>query len=130
MKKEPIFTEKAPKPVGPYSQAIKFGNLIYCSGQIAIDPATNEFIKNRTYENETFQVMKNLISVLEEAGSSLQKVLRTTIYLKDINQFSKVNEIYSDFLKGTIQPSRACIEVSRLPKDALVEIDCISYVDD
>ena len=117
MSKKSIFSENAPKPVGSYSQAIKVENIVYCSGQIAIDPKTNEMIPNSNFESETKQIMKNLISVLEEAGSNIHNIIRTTIYITDIDQFSKVNEIYSTFFENSIKPARACVEVSSLPKD-------------
>lgn len=118
-----INTKKAPLPIGPYSQAVIFNELVFCSGQIGIDPETGELRK--TLEEQTVQIMENLKQILEEAQSSFENVLKTTIYLTDINHFSKVNEIYSSYFKKT-KPARSTIAVSSLPKEALVEIDLIA----
>ena len=127
--KKVIKTSKAPDPVGPYNQAIKAGGFIYCSGQIAIDPNSNEIIGLGDIEKETVQVLKNLIAVLEAGGAKIDDVIKTTIYLTDLNNFQIVNNIYSDFFKVADPPARACVEVSSLPKGVLIEIDCVAYVD-
>ncbi|GAB6072094.1 RidA family protein [Venenivibrio stagnispumantis] len=121
-----INTEKAPKAIGPYSQAIKFENLLFISGQIAINPQTNQLI-NGGIEEQTKQVMENIKAILQEAGLTFDNVIKTTIYLKDINDFAKVNEIYGSYFKEH-KPARATVEVSRLPKDALIEIEVIAGI--
>ena len=124
-----IKTSNAPDPVGPYNQAIKAGNFIYCSGQIAIDPVSNEINCLGNIEKETTQVLKNLLAVLNAGGAKAEDVIKTTIYLTDLKNFQTVNEIYSNFFKVETPPARACIEVSSLPKGVLVEIDCVAYLD-
>ncbi len=124
-----IKTSGAPDPVGPYNQAIKAGNFIYCSGQIAIDPVSNEINCLGNIEKETIQVLKNLLAVLNAGGAKKEDVIKTTIYLTDLNNFKTVNNIYSDFFKVDSPPARACVEVSSLPKGVLVEIDCVAFVD-
>lgn len=120
-----VFTDKAPLPVGPYSQAIVINNLIFCSGQIGIDPKNNQLVDG--IENQTKQVLNNLKMILDESGSSIDKVIKTTIFLKDINQFQIVNKIYEDFFKDH-KPARSTVEVSNLPKGALIEIELIAYI--
>ena len=124
-----IKTSNAPDPVGPYNQAIRAGNFIYCSGQIAIDPVSNEINCLGDIEKETTQVLKNLLAVLNAGGAKAEDVIKTTIYLTDLKNFQTVNAIYSDFFKVETPPARACIEVSSLPKGVLVEIDCVAYLD-
>ena len=125
---EPIETKFAPKPVGPYNQAVRVENWLYCSGQIALDPLTGEMIGNGNIEEETMQVLKNLLAVIEAAGGKNSNVIRTTIYLTDLNDFAKVNEIYAETFGETISPARACVEVSNLPKGGKIEIDCIAWL--
>ena len=124
-----IETKFAPKPVGPYNQAILVENYLYCSGQIALDPSTGVMIGAGNIEEETRQVLKNLIAVVEAAGGKSSNVVRTTIYLTDLNDFAKVNEIYAETFKETVRPARACVEVSNLPKGGKVEIDCIAWLE-
>ena len=124
-----IKTSKAPDPVGPYNQAIKAGNFIYCSGQIAIDPISNKIKCLGNIEKETSQVLKNLLAVLNAGGARAEDVIKTTIYLTDLKNFKTVNDIYSDFFKGDKPPARACVEVSSLPKGVLIEIDCVAFLD-
>ncbi len=124
-----IKTTKAPAPVGPYNQAIKAGNFIYCSGQIAIDPISNKINCLGNIEKETTQVLKNLLAVLNAAGARAEDVIKTTIYLTDLKHFKTVNDIYSDFFKVENPPARACVEVSSLPKGVLIEIDCVAFLD-
>ena len=121
-----INTDKAPKAIGPYSQAVKYENFLFISGQIAIDPKTQEFISG-TVEEQTKRVMENIKAILEEAGMSFDNVVKTTIYLKNINDFQKVNEIYSFYFKEH-KPARATVEVSNLPKGALIEIEVIAGI--
>lgn len=124
MLKKIIYSDQAPEPIGPYSQAIQFNNLIFTSGQIAFDPKTGQLITGNV-EQQTKLVLNNLNEVLKAAGSSLDSVIKTTIFLKDMGDFAKVNEIYSEYF-GTSKPARSTVEVSRLPKDVLIEIDCIA----
>ena len=124
-----IKTSKAPEPVGPYNQAIKAGSFIYCSGQIAIDPVSNKINCLGVIEEETIQVLKNLLAVLDAGGAKVQDVIKTNIYLTDLKNFQTVNEIYSKFFNVEVPPARACIEVSSLPKGVLIEIDCVAYLD-
>jgi 2-iminobutanoate/2-iminopropanoate deaminase len=124
--KEIISTNNAPAAIGPYSQAIKVGNMVFVSGQIPIDPKTGEFVSNDVAE-QTEQVLKNLSAVLEAAGSSLANVVKTTVFLADMNDFVVMNEIYAKHFADN-KPARATVQAARLPKDARVEIDCIALV--
>jgi len=125
---DPIDTLLAPKPVGPYNQAVLVENWLYCSGQIALDPSTGVMVGNGNIEEETRQVLKNLIAVVEAAGGENSNVIRTTIYLTDLNDFAKVNQIYAETFDNKISPARACVEVSNLPKGGKIEIDCIAWL--
>ena len=127
--KKVIKTSNAPDPVGPYNQAIKAGNFIFCSGQIAIDPVSNEINCLGNIEQETNQVLKNLLAVLNAGGAKAEDVIKTTIYLTDLKHFKPVNDIYSEFFNGENPPARACVEVSSLPKGVLIEIDCVAFLD-
>ena len=124
--KETISTEKAPSAIGPYSQAVKAGNMVFCSGQIPIDPTTGEFVSNNVAE-QTHQVLTNLSAVLEAAGTSLNNVVKTTVFLADMNDFTAMNEIYAEFFSDN-KPARATVQAARLPRDARVEIDCIAII--
>lgn len=124
MKKEIIKTEKAPSAVGPYSQAIKIGNLLFVSGQISINPETNEFTDG-DIETQTEQVLKNIKAVLEAGGSLLEDVVKVTIYLRNIEDFALVNKVYGRYFEKYL-PARACVEISKLYKDAKIEIDAIA----
>ena len=130
MSKEIVYTINAPEPIGPYSQAIKMNAknlfLIYTSGQIAIDPATGDMVEGNI-KAQTKQVMKNINALLEESGTDLSHVIKTTVFLKSIDEFAAMNEIYAEYF-GTSKPARSTIEVARLPKDAKVEIEVIAYV--
>ena len=121
---EIIATEKAPAALGPYSQAIRTNGMIYCSGQIPINPATGA-IEVKTIEEQPTQSITNLKNVLEKAGSSLAKVVKTTVFIKNMNDFAALNKVYAE-LFGDTKPARSCVEVARLPKDVLVEIECIA----
>jgi len=125
MKKE-VKTEKAPKAIGPYSQAIVAGGFVYCSGQIPIDPASGN-LNTGSIEEQTRQVIKNLSAVLEAAGTSLDQVVKTTVFLQDMNEFAKMNEVYGEFLKAPY-PARATVQVVRLPKDVKVEIEAVAVL--
>lgn len=124
--KEIISTENAPGAIGPYSQAIKAGNMVFVSGQIPIDPATGEFVSGDIHE-QTSQVLRNLSAILDAAGTSLNNVVKTTVFLADMNDFSAMNAVYSEFFNEN-KPARATVEAARLPRDARVEIECIAVV--
>ena len=123
-----VVTSQAPAPVGPYNQAVKAGGLLFCSGQIALDPASGEMVGGGDVEAETRQVLANLKAVLAEAGCSPQQVVRTTVFLADLGDFARVNAIYADTFGAGVSPARACVEVAALPKGARVEIDCIAVL--
>lgn len=122
--KKAIATTKAPAAIGPYAQGNIIGNLIFVSGQIPLDPATGQFPDG--IEAQTKQSLSNAKAILEEAGSSMDKVVKTTVFLNDMNDFAKMNEVYGTFFKEGAYPSRSAVEVARLPKDALVEIEVIA----
>ena len=122
-----INTDHAPKPVGPYSQAVRAGNRLYISGQVAIDPISNTIIKSNI-EDETTQIMKNIENILKEAGLMFDNVVRTKIYLTNMNDFSAVNNVYGSYFKSS-PPARTTIEVSGLPLGVNVEIDMIAVFD-
>jgi len=124
--KETISTENAPGAIGPYSQAVKAGNFIFCSGQIPINPETGEFVSEDVGE-QTRQVLKNLSAVLESAKTSLSSVVKTTVFLADMNDFAAMNEVYAEFFNEN-KPARATVQAARLPRDARVEIECIAVV--
>ena len=124
--KEVISTHKAPGAIGPYSQAVRADNLLFCSGQIPIDPSTGEFVSGGIAE-QTEQVLKNLGAVLEAAGASFESVVKTTVFVADMNDFGAMNEVYGRYFDSN-KPARATVEAARLPKDARVEIDCIAFV--
>ena len=118
-----IYTEKAPEAVGPYSQAVVSNGMVYTSGQIAINPLTNT-VEATTIQEQTEQVMKNLGAVLEKAGSSFEKAVKTTCFLADMNDFGAFNEIYGKYFTGL--PARSCVAVKTLPKNVLVEVEVIA----
>jgi len=124
--KEVITTENAPGAIGPYSQAVKAGNMVFCSGQIPIDPQTGDFVSDNVAE-QTRQVLTNLNAVLEAAGTNLNNVVKTTVFLADMNDFTEMNNIYAEFFSEN-KPARATVQAARLPKDARVEIECIAIV--
>jgi len=124
--KKVILTQKAPQPIGPYSQAIRVGNFLFCSGQVPLDPVSGQVVSGGIKE-QTTQVMKNIQAVLSEAGCSWESVVKTTIFLKSMNDFPQVNEIYGGYFKSS-PPARSTVEVSRLPKDVNVEIELIAVI--
>ena len=124
MPNQAISTSSAPAALGPYSQAIKAGNTVYCPGQIPINPATGA-IEAVTVEDQTRQAITNLKHVLEAAGGGLQSVVKTTVFISDMNDFAAVNGVYAE-LFGETKPARSCVEVSRLPKDVKIEIEAIA----
>ncbi|KAH8549414.1 endoribonuclease L-PSP [Umbelopsis sp. PMI_123] len=123
----PVQTSKAPSAIGPYSQAIKVNNLVYTSGQIPVIPETGELVEGGIQE-QTHQVMKNLGEVLKASGSSLNRVVKTTVFLKNMNDFVAMNEIYGTYFPET-KPARSAVEVARLPKDVQVEVECVALTD-
>jgi 2-iminobutanoate/2-iminopropanoate deaminase len=122
--REAVSTSNAPKAIGPYSQAIKANGFVFISGQVALDPATGNVITGGI-EQQTEQVMKNLSAILQAAGSGWEKVVRTTVYLKNMSEFAQMNEVYGKF-HAAAPPARSTVEVARLPKDVLVMIDVIA----
>ena len=122
---EKIFTQQAPAAIGPYSQAVRTGNLVYTSGQIPIDPATGA-IESADITGQTEQVMKNLQAVLEAAGSSPDRAVKTLCFLKNMDDFAAFNEVYARYFTG--KPARSCVAVAALPKDALVEVEVVAEV--
>ncbi|AHC51485.1 endoribonuclease [Sulfolobus acidocaldarius SUSAZ] len=118
-----IYTEKAPRPIGPYSQAIKVGNFLFVSGQIPIDPKTGELVKGGIKE-QTKAVMENLKAIIESAGFTLQDVVMSNVYLKDLNMFNDFNEVYSTYFLNK-PPARVTVQVAKLPRDSLIEISVI-----
>lgn len=127
VRKTVVRSASAPEPIGAYSQAIRTGNMLFVSGQIALDPATGELI-TANIAVETKQVMRNIKAVLEEAGATMDHVVKATIFLKDLSQFQAVNEAYGSFFHGTF-PARETVEVSRLPKDVSIEISVVAVVE-
>ncbi|HEY6803230.1 MAG TPA: RidA family protein [Pyrinomonadaceae bacterium] len=121
-----VQTESAPAAIGPYSQAVKANGLVFCSGQIPIDPQTGQFVSGGVAE-QTEQVLKNLSAVLEAAGSSLDQVVKTTVFLADMKEFAAMNEVYGKFFTG-VSPARATVAAAGLPKDALVEIEAVALL--
>ena len=125
MKKEVMVNKKAPSAIGPYSPALKVGNLIFVSGQIPIDPKTGEMIEGEI-ESKTRMVLENLKAVLEPYSIGLENVVKTIIFLKNMNNFARVNKVYGEYFKEKF-PARSCVEVSRLPKDADIEIEAVAF---
>jgi len=121
--KKVIATDKAPAAIGPYSQAIEIGNLVFTSGQIPVDPATGEIPEG--VEAQAEQAFTNVKELLAAAGTSIENVIKTTVFIKDMNDFGKINEIYAKYFAGSY-PARSCVEVARLPKDVLIEIEAIA----
>lgn len=126
MTKEIVKTDKAPAAIGPYSQAIKFGEFVFISGALGLNPVTGQ-LADGGVESQTKQCLENLKAILEASGSRLDKVLKTTVFIKDMNDFPVVNKIYGEYFNVN-QPARSTVEVARLPKDGLVEIEAIATV--
>ena len=129
MKKHIIATDKAPKAIGPYSQAVRAGNLLFTAGQVGVDPATQLVVAGGITE-QTTRAMENLKAILEEAGTSLARTVKATVFLKDMKDFAAMNAVFGEYLaaKGVAPPARSTVEVARLPKDVLVEIELIAEV--
>lgn len=122
-----VLTEKAPKPIGPYSQGIIVdGRIIYTAGQVAIDPSTNQIVEG-DIKVQTRQVLKNVEAVLTAAGASMDSVVKTTVFLRDFNDFAAMNEVYAEFFSGSA-PARSTVEVARLPRDMKVEIEAVAVI--
>ena len=126
MSKKIIKTDKASLPVGPYNQAVAIGNLIYTAGQIPLDVQGN--MVPGGIKEQTQQVLENVKSVIEAGGSSLEKVVKATVFLKDLNDFAGMNEIYGQYFKAETAPARTTIQVARIPKDSLVEIEVVAHI--
>ena len=128
MKKQIIHTDKAPQAIGPYSQGVKYNGFIYTSGQIPFNVEKNELVTTGI-QDEVHQVMKNVIAILEAGGTSIDNIVKTTIFVKDLNDFNAVNEIYASYFNDTNYPARECVEVARLPRDVNVEISVIAIAE-
>jgi 2-iminobutanoate/2-iminopropanoate deaminase len=129
IEKKIICTSNAPAPVGPYNQAIAVsGTMVFLAGQIALDPQTGEIVGMGDIVTQTKQVMNNIAAILKEAGADWSNVVKTSVFLKDLTDFATVNQIYAQYFDEATAPARACVEVSRLPKDVLVEIECIAVI--
>jgi len=124
--KDIVLTDRGPKPIGPYSQAVKSNGFVFVSGQVALDPATGEFVGTEI-RTQTERVMENLKAILEAAGVLLTHVVKTTVYLKDMNDFTAMNEVYARYFTAA-PPARSTVQAVRLPKDALVEIDVVAFL--
>lgn len=120
----PIHSEQAPQAIGPYSQAVRFGDFIFCSGQIPLDPATMQLVDGEI-EAQTHQVLTNLAHVLEAAGSSLSRVVKTTVFMQDLGEFTRMNGVYAEYFP-TQPPARSTVQVAALPRGARIEIECIA----
>ncbi|MBM7855661.1 2-iminobutanoate/2-iminopropanoate deaminase [Desulfohalotomaculum tongense] len=120
-----IQTDQAPAAIGPYSQAVKFGSMVFVSGQLPVDPASGNIAN--TIQAQTHQSLKNVEAILKQAGCSLKNVVKTTVFIKNMDQFSELNEVYSQYFRES-PPARACVEVARLPKDVLVEIEAVAFI--
>jgi 2-iminobutanoate/2-iminopropanoate deaminase len=127
MEKTVIFTSLAPAAIGPYSQAIRAGNLLFVSGQVALDPSLGKVIDDKSVAAQTRRVLANVQAILAAAGASLENVVKTTVFLKDMNDFAEMNTVYGEFFRSE-PPARATVEVSRLPRDVSIEIDCIAVL--
>jgi len=128
MTKKIIFSDKAPKPVGPYSQAVRAGQLVFCAGQVPIDPASGK-ITATDISAQTEQVIKNIQAVLAAENLTLENVVKTTVFMKDLQDFAKMNDVYARHFKAETAPARSTFQVARLPLDALVELEVIAAAD-
>lgn len=125
MDKTVISTPLAPSAIGPYSQGIRSGNFLFVSGQIPIDPSTGKLIDDKGIGAQTRRVLENLQAIVSAAGASMESIVKTTVFLEDMNDFAEMNSVYAEFFRST-PPARATVEVSRLPRDVSIEIDCIA----
>lgn len=126
--KKIVNTPNAPQPIGPYNQSVAFNGMLFVSGQIAIDPATGELVLDNI-EAETHRVLQNLRAILEAAGSGLEKVLKATVFVKDMNQFGRINAVYGEYFKPEFAPARETVQVSELPKFVNIEISVIAIIE-
>ena len=126
-KKSVVSTKNAPSAIGPYSQAIRAGDLLFVSGQIPIDPSTGKLIEDVTIQAQTRRVMENLIAIVSASGGSVENIVRTTVFLRNIDDFADMNAIYGEYFK-TEPPARSTIQAARLPRDVAIEIDCIAVI--
>src|SRR5262245_13738234 len=127
MNKQAISTTQAPSAIGPYSQAIRSGNMLFVSGQIPIDPSTGQLIDDKSIQAQTRQVLQNMIAIVQAADGSAQSIVKTTVFLNDMGDFAEMNAVYSGFFTST-PPARSTVEAARLPRDVSVEIDCIAVL--
>ena len=127
MTKQVISTALAPRAIGPYSQAIRAGNLLFVSGQIPIDPATGKLIEDTTIQAQTRRVIQNLFAIVSAAGGSPDNIVKTTVFLRDMTDFAAMNAVYGEYFRSR-PPARATVEAARLPRDVAVEIDCIAVI--
>jgi 2-iminobutanoate/2-iminopropanoate deaminase len=127
MDKQIISTSQAPSAIGPYSQAVRVGNLLFVSGQIPIDPSTGQLIDDKSIKGQTQRVLQNLLAILQAAGGSAQNVVKTTVFLRDMADFADMNAVYAEFFTAA-QPARSTVQAARLPRDVSVEIDCIAVI--
>ena len=125
-KKEYVFTDKAPRPVGPYSQAVVVGNLVFISGQIPIDPETGRLIQG-SFEEQARRVLDNVKAIIEAAGGTMDDIVKVTVYMKDLSKFQEFNRVYAEYFKGGY-PARVVVEVARLPLDAELEVEAIAVL--
>ncbi len=128
MAKERIHTEHAPAAIGPYSQAIRLGNIVYTAGQVGLDPATGKLVEGGIAE-QTHRALDNLAAVLQAAGTNFAGVLKTTVFLADMGDFAAMNDVYGSYFTNTDPPARSTVQVAGLPRNALVEIECIATLD-
>jgi 2-iminobutanoate/2-iminopropanoate deaminase len=128
MNKKVISTVQGPSAIGPYSQAIHAGNLLFVSGQIPIDPGTGSLIEDSTIQAQTRRVLQNLLAIVQAAGGTVQSIVRTTVFLKDMADFAEMNAVYASFFT-TAPPARSTVQAARLPRDVSIEIDCIAVID-
>ena len=127
MQKQVISTVNAPSAIGPYSQAIRAGNLLFVSGQIPIDPSTGNLIEDKSIQAQTRRVLQNLVAIVEAAGGSAQNIVKTTVFLRDMGDFAEMNAVYAVFFSAS-PPARATVEAARLPRDVSIEIDCVAVI--
>jgi 2-iminobutanoate/2-iminopropanoate deaminase len=126
-KKSVVSSKNAPSAIGPYSQAIRAGDLLFVSGQIPIDPATGKLIEDVTIQTQTRRVMENVLAIVRAAGGSAENIVRTTVFLRNMNDFAEMNSVYGEYFK-TEPPARSTIQAARLPRDVAIEIDCIAVI--
>ena len=127
MNKQVVSTSLAPSAIGPYSQGIRVGNLLFVSGQIPIDPSTGKLIESKTIQDQTRRVLQNIIAIVIAAGGSVDNIVKTTVFLRDMAEFAEMNAVYADFFR-LAPPARATVEAARLPRDVSIEIDCIAVL--